>query len=89
MGKIKQKRIKRTAEGLIREGIEFSEKFEENKRILGDVMPGKKTKNQIAGYLARLKEQVQRKNQFNYTKEQKDLSFHFFLLNKSLISNKF
>lgn len=55
MGKIKQKRIKRTAEGLIKEGIEFSEKFEENKRILGDVMPSKKTKNQIAGYLARLK----------------------------------
>lgn len=53
MGKIKTKLIKRTAEKLMDEGIEFSEDFEENKKILGDTMPSKKIRNQVAGYLVR------------------------------------
>ena len=57
MGKIKSKLIKRTAKALFREGIEFSESFERNKKILGgDTMPSKKLRNQIAGYAIRLKQ---------------------------------
>jgi len=55
MGKIKGKLIKRTSERLIKEGIEFDEDFEKNKKILGDTMPSKKIRNQMAGYLTRLK----------------------------------
>ena len=57
MGKIKGKLIKRTSERFMKEDIEFSEDFEKNKKILGDTMPSKKIKNQMAGYLARLKKQ--------------------------------
>ena len=57
MGKIKSKLIKRTAENLLKEDIPFSQDFERNKRILKDTMPGKKLRNQIAGYLSRLKKQ--------------------------------
>ncbi len=55
MGKIKGKLVKRTANTLLEEGIEFTGKFENNKKILGKEMPSKKLRNQIAGYLARLK----------------------------------
>lgn len=61
MGKIKTKLIKNTAEKLIDEGIEFSEDFEENKKILGNTMPSKKIRNQIAGYLARKIKQDKKK----------------------------
>ncbi|MEX0920768.1 MAG: 30S ribosomal protein S17e [Candidatus Pacearchaeota archaeon] len=53
MGKIKSKLIKRTAKELQKKGIEFSEDFEENKKILGKTMPSKKIRNQIAGFLTR------------------------------------
>ena len=55
MGKIKSKLIKRTAENFVARDIPFNEKFENNKRILGRTMPSKKIRNQIAGYIARLK----------------------------------
>ena len=55
MGKVKSKLIKRSAHELIKRGIEFSKDFEENKRILGRTMPSKKIRNQMAGYIARLK----------------------------------
>lgn len=57
MGKIKSKAIKRTARELINEGIEFEDNFNKNKKILGATMPGKKIRNQMAGYLARIKQQ--------------------------------
>lgn len=57
MGKIKSKLIKRTAEILIKKGIEFSEDFKKNKQILKDTMPSKKIRNQIAGYISRIKKQ--------------------------------
>lgn len=58
MGKIKTRLIKRTAKELKEKGINFTESFEENKKILGNnTMPSKKIRNQIAGYLARLKQQ--------------------------------
>jgi len=55
MGKIKTKLVKRTAESLIEKGIDFTESFEKNKKILGRTMPSKKIRNQIAGYLSRIK----------------------------------
>ncbi|MBA7617102.1 hypothetical protein ES703_24413 [subsurface metagenome] len=54
MGKIKSKLVKRTANELIKKGIQFNESFEENKKILGKTMPSKKIRNQMAGFLARL-----------------------------------
>ena len=60
MGKIKSKLIKRTAHELIKQGITFSKTFEENKRILGKTMPSKKIRNQMAGYVARLKKVEQK-----------------------------
>jgi len=55
MGKIKSKMIKRSTKELIEKGIEFSDDFEKNKKILGDTMPSKKIRNQLAGYASRLK----------------------------------
>ncbi len=55
MGKIKSSTIKRVAEELIKKGIEFTTDFEKNKKILDGLTESKKTRNQIAGYLVRLK----------------------------------
>ncbi len=58
MGKIKSKMMRRTSEILLREeGLEFSEDFEKNKKILGDTMPSKKLRNRIAGLISRMKRQ--------------------------------
>ena len=53
MGKIKSKQIRRTAKEIMEQGIEFSEDFEKNKRILGQEMPSKRMRNQLAGFLVR------------------------------------
>ena len=53
MGRIKSKLIKRTAIQL-KEQIDFSENFNENKKFLGNITPSKKLRNKIAGYLTRL-----------------------------------
>ena len=55
MGKIKTRLIKRTSHRLMKEDIGFSEDFEKDKKLLGREMPSKKVRNQIAGYIARLK----------------------------------
>ncbi len=57
MGRIKSALIKRTARNLLKEGSNFTEKFEENKTILANSMPSKKTRNKIAGYIGKLKMQ--------------------------------
>jgi ribosomal protein S17E len=57
MGKIKSRVVRRTSDSLLEKGIEFSEDFEKNKKILGNNMPSKKLRNQIAGFLVRLKKQ--------------------------------
>ena len=62
MGKIKSKAIKKTGNKLIKEKIGFSKNFEENKIILGKNMPNKKIRNQMAGFLSRLKKQKEEKN---------------------------
>lgn len=61
MGKVKSKLVKRSAHELIKKGISFSEDFEKNKKILGsNTMPSQKIRNQMAGYLSRLKKQEQK-----------------------------
>lgn len=62
MGKIKSKLIRRTSKILIGKGIEFSKEFKRNKKILGNTMPSKKLRNQMAGHLSRVKTQEE-KNQ--------------------------
>lgn len=55
MGKIKTKLVKKTANNLSKRDLPFSESFDNNKKILGSTMPSKKIRNQIAGFLARIK----------------------------------
>lgn len=57
MGKIKSKAVKRTARELAGRGIAFDEEFEKNKKTLGMTMPSKKIRNQLAGFLSRVKKQ--------------------------------
>ncbi|MDD5193610.1 MAG: 30S ribosomal protein S17e [Candidatus Nanoarchaeia archaeon] len=63
MGRIKSKIVKRTAKTLLNiEDNMFTEKYEDNKRLLADSMPSKKVRNQIAGYITRLKKSKQFSN---------------------------
>ena len=55
MGRIKSKLVKRTGHTLLKEENKFTEKFEENKELLKGITPSKKIRNQIAGYIARVK----------------------------------
>ena len=52
MGRVKSKLIKRTGSALLNEGM-FVIDFEQNKKILKDLMPSKKIRNQVAGYISR------------------------------------
>jgi len=61
MGKIKSKLVRRAASSLLSKDIKFNEDFEHNKKILKDTMPSKKVRNQLAGFLARLKKQEKQK----------------------------
>ena len=61
MGKIKTRLIKRTASKLQKEDLEFSEDFNKNKKMLGREMPSKKVRNQIAGYISRVKKREKEK----------------------------
>ncbi len=62
MGKIKSKLVKRSANSLIKENIGFNDSFENNKKILKDNMPSKKLRNQMAGFLSKIKKQEKQKN---------------------------
>jgi len=57
MGRIKSKLVKRTAKTLLKAENKFNDNFEENKKILRNSMPSKKIRNQIAGYITRLKKE--------------------------------
>lgn len=57
MGKIKSKLVRRSANVLLSKDIKFHENFKENKKILGNSMPSKKVRNQMAGLLSKLKKQ--------------------------------
>lgn len=54
MGRIKSLLVKRTAKKLMAEDS-FNDKFDNNKKGLNNLMPSKKVRNKIAGYIARLK----------------------------------
>jgi len=56
MGRIKSTLIKRTAKTLVARS-KFEEDFDENKRLLSGVIPSKKMKNAISGYISRLEKQ--------------------------------
>ena len=55
MGRIKMTLVKRTTKKLLAEENSFTSSFEDDKKILGNLMPSKRIRNMIAGYLARLK----------------------------------
>ncbi|MFH1248837.1 MAG: 30S ribosomal protein S17e [archaeon] len=56
MGRIKSKLVKKTTKKLLVETPEvFNSDFEHNKKILSGVITNKRTRNAIAGYLARIK----------------------------------
>jgi ribosomal protein S17E len=53
MGRIKSTLAKRTSEKVMKE-LDFTENFDENKKILDKTMPSKRMRNIIAGYITRL-----------------------------------
>lgn len=55
MGKIKSKPIKKNAKMLLDREVEFTPNFNDNKEKLKNILPNKKIRNQMAGYLVRLK----------------------------------
>ena len=57
MGKTKSKSIRKSTKVLNKEGVEFSESFEKNKKILKGLSLSKKLRNQMAGLLTRTKKQ--------------------------------
>lgn len=57
MGKIKSKMVRRTTSTIMKEVEGFSEDFGKNKLILGETMPSKKIRNQMAGLISRVKKQ--------------------------------
>ena len=63
MGKTKSKSIRKSAYSLIKEGIEFEQNFERNKKILGRTMPSKKLRNKMAGFLVQAKKQEKKKQE--------------------------
>ena len=56
MGRIKSTLIKRTAEKLLDKMPDaFTPDFDEDKKVISEVMPSKRIRNMVAGYIARLK----------------------------------
>ena len=58
MGRIKSTLVKRTARKMLAEENLFTPSFENDKKILGNLMPSKRIRNKIAGYISRLKVQA-------------------------------
>lgn len=61
MGKIKSKSIRKAAKVLSSKGVEFSESFENNKKILKGLSMSKKLRNQLAGLAAKTRKEQIRK----------------------------
>lgn len=57
MGKTKSKPIRKATKILKTGGVEFSENFTRNKKILEGLIIGKKLRNQMAGLMVRTKKQ--------------------------------
>jgi ribosomal protein S17E len=60
MGKIKSKMIRKTANVLTKENLNFEKDFEKNKAILGREMPSKRLRNKLAGLISRMKTQEEK-----------------------------
>ncbi len=60
MGKTKSRTIRKTANKLMKEDLEFSKDFDKNKAILGGEMPSKRLRNKIAGLISRSKKQEEK-----------------------------
>jgi ribosomal protein S17E len=60
MGKIKSKMIRKAANSLTKENLNFDKSFEKNKSILGRTMPSKRLRNKIAGLISRMKRQEEK-----------------------------
>jgi ribosomal protein S17E len=60
MGKIKSKMIRKAANALTKEDLNFEKDFEKNKAILGREMPSKRLRNKIAGLISRMKTQEEK-----------------------------
>jgi len=58
MGRIKSKLVKRTAKALLKQENKFTDKFEDNKKLLKNLTPSKKIRNQISGYITRQKKSL-------------------------------
>lgn len=70
MGRIKSTLVKRTSKQLIEKSPEsFSSDFEKNKKVLANLMPSKRLKNRIAGYIARIKKNTHNLINNSETKE--------------------
>jgi len=63
MGRIKSTLVKRSSKKMLKEENVFTDKFEDNKKVLGQTMPSKRIKNMIAGYIARLKRMQEKERQ--------------------------
>jgi len=61
MGKIKSKLVRRTAKKLTEINHDFTGQFEQNKRILGNSIPSRKLRNQIAGLIGKMKKREKEK----------------------------
>jgi len=59
MGRIKSKLVKRTANTLLKQENKFTDKFEDNKKLLKDLKTSKKIRNQVSGFITRQKKSVQ------------------------------
>ncbi len=55
MGRVKTRMIKRTSRELLKKHDSFTSDFEYNKKVLKNALPSKKVRNQIAGYISRIK----------------------------------
>lgn len=68
MGRVKSLIIKRTAKNLVKEPNKFTEKFDDNKKFLGNSMPSKRIRNMVIGYISRIKrlERVKKIEMQNY-----------------------
>jgi ribosomal protein S17E len=75
MGRVKSALIKRTARALSKEPNKFEVGFDSNKKLLGRLMPSKRLRNRIAGYITRMKKNdIKKKARFKneVTSEQND-----------------
>ena len=63
MGRIKSKIVKRSTLTLLKEeNNKFTDKFDDNKELLKGLTDSKKVRNQIIGYVTRIKKRQMQKN---------------------------